>query len=275
MRGSLQLACVAAALCLLRPALNAQFKTASPEVQPQSAQSYPPPYPNQQAPYTIYGQAGAYPGVGGQPDSSVEPDPAADQQHGVARISVIQGDVNVRRGDSGDLVAAVSNAPLVKQDHIQTSPGSRAEVQIDSANIIRLGQNTDLGFADLEYGRYQVQLGDGSIIFRVFRSSGTQVEIDTPSVAIRPAEPGEYRVSVLSDGTTKLSVRSGRAEIDGPRGSEQILAGQAVLVRGNPSDPEFQNTYPASRDQLDDWSQTRDRELGNAQSYRYVDPSIN
>jgi hypothetical protein len=102
-----------------------------------------------------------------------------DPQGSVARLSILQGDVNVKRGDSGDLVAAAINAPLLTQDHLQTSGGSRAEVQLDSANMIRLAPNTDLGFADLEYHRYQVQLGAGSIIYRVLRDSNAQAEVDS------------------------------------------------------------------------------------------------
>src|SRR5438477_7325986 len=58
-------------------------------------------------------------------------DQTTDQQRGVARLSIVQGDVNVKRGDTGELVAAVMNAPVMVQDRVQTSPGSRAEVQLD------------------------------------------------------------------------------------------------------------------------------------------------
>src|SRR5437588_3692622 len=141
--------------------------------------------------------------------------------------------------DNGQLVAAVMNAPLMAQDHLQTSPGSRAEVQLDYGNLIRLAPDTDVGFADLEYHRYQVQLGAGTIVYRVFRNSNAQTEIDTPSIAIRPVGLGEYRISMLDNGTTQITVRSGEVEIFSPRGSHTLAAGHTVLVRGNPSAPEL------------------------------------
>jgi hypothetical protein len=52
-----------------------------------------------------------------------------DAGRGVARLSVINGDVTVRRGDSGDTVAAAINAPLVVQDRVVTGPASRAEIR--------------------------------------------------------------------------------------------------------------------------------------------------
>ncbi len=214
----------------------------------------------------------SYAGNGAAADS--ESDPAADRQHGVARISIAQGDVNVRRGDTGQLEAAAINAPLMASDHLQTSPGSRAEVELDYGNLIRLGPNTDVGFATLQYHRYQMQLGAGTIICRVLRDAGSQAEIDTPSIAVRPLGVGEYRISVTEDGSTQITVRSGQAEIDSPNGSQQLAPGQTTLVRGTPNQAEFQTTSEIGRDQLDDWSANRDRELLASQSYRYVSPDI-
>src|SRR5579875_3275089 len=238
--------------------------------------SYPAaqPYPaGQQYPQGPYPQA-QYPQAPQGDEGGAVPDPAADQQHAAGRLSIIQGDVNVRRGDNGELVAAVMNAPVFTQDHVQTSPGSRAEIELDYANLVRLAPNTDIGFADLAYHRYQLQLGAGTIIYRVLRNANSQAEIDTPSIAIHPLSEGEYRVSVLDDGTTMISVRSGQVEIYSPRGSQRLDAGHTFLVRGNPSDPEFQPTYEPARDQFDDWSAGRDRDLLASQSYRYVSPDI-
>ena len=75
-----------------------------------------------------------------QQDDGPDPDSAS---RSVARLSVMNGDVSVRRGDNGDLVAAALNAPLVVGDRVLTGPNSRAEVQFDSANMIRLAPETE------------------------------------------------------------------------------------------------------------------------------------
>ena len=49
-------------------------------------------------------------------------------QPAVARISAIQGDVSMQRGDSGDWVAATVNTPLEAGDRVSTGNGGRAEV---------------------------------------------------------------------------------------------------------------------------------------------------
>ncbi len=240
-------------------ALRAQY--ANESAPPDQGQQYP------EGPQDAQAQQDAQQGAAGQDDD-------ADRQRGVARLSVAQGDVNVKRGDNGDLVAAVVNAPLMAQDHLQTSPGSRAEVQLDYANMIRLGPNTDLGFADLQYHRYQVQLGAGDIVYRVLRNSNAQAEVDTPSVAVRPTQEGDYRISVLDDGSTQITVRSGALEVNSPQGTQTLQAGRTMLVRGDSSDPQFQMTDAIAPDQLDDWSANRDRQLLASQSYKHVSSDI-
>ncbi|HEY1947122.1 MAG TPA: DUF6600 domain-containing protein [Bryobacteraceae bacterium] len=197
-----------------------------------------------------------------------------DRQHGVARVSIAQGDVNVKRGDTAQLDAVVVNAPLMTHDHLQTSPGSRAEITLDAVNFIRLAPNTDIGFADLQYHRYQAQLGVGTIVLRVIGNSSSQVEVDTPSIALRPLGPGEYRISVFDNGTSQVTVRSGRIEMSGPSGSQTVEAGQSLLVRGDFANPEYQAGAEIARDQFDDWSASRDNELLASQSYHYVSPDI-
>jgi len=252
----------------------AQFSTypGNPPGYPQSQQQYPssvPPSVPQGAPPT-----GMQPAGGGQPGAQGDLNDPEDRRHGVARVSIAQGDVNVKRADNGQLDAAVVNAPLMTHDHLETAPGSRAEVQLDAANFIRLGPNTELGFADLQYRRYQAQLGIGTIILRVTHDTNADVEIDTPSVTLRPLGQGEYRVSVFDNGTSQVTVRSGRLEMYGPSGSQRVDAGQSLLIRGDAANPEFQAGYEIARDQLDDWSATRDNELLSSQSYGYVSPDI-
>ena len=58
-------------------------------------------------------------------DDDTGPDPGSST-HGVARLSIVTGDVSVRRGDSGDYVAAAINAPLVASDAIAIGPSGRA-----------------------------------------------------------------------------------------------------------------------------------------------------
>src|ERR1700693_4105066 len=77
--------------------------------------------------------------VGAQQPPQQPDDDGYAPEHGVARISLVNGDVSVRRVDSGELSAAVMNGPLVVDDFLSTGQNGRAEIQFDFGNMIRVG----------------------------------------------------------------------------------------------------------------------------------------
>jgi hypothetical protein len=206
-----------------------------------------------------------------QQDDAYDPESA---NRSVARISVMNGDVSVRRGDNGDFVAAALNAPLVVGDRILTGPNSRAEVQFDWANMIRLAPDTEVRLAELGDRHYQIQLARGLATFRVLRASEADVEVSTPQVSIRPKNQGVYRLLVRDDGQSEVTARSGDVEIFTPRGVETLHAGQTMQVRGTASDPEFQIVAAYGEDEWDRWNRSRDQSLERAASPRYVNRDV-
>jgi hypothetical protein len=215
------------------------------------------------------------------PPQSDDPDSAPDAPDGqyetgraVARISVINGDVSVRRGDSGDVISGVMNAPVMAGDAILTSSSSRGEVQLDSANMLRFSPNSEVRFAGMDIRNFQIQIASGTVILRVLRPSEAQVELDTPSVAVRALRQGAYRITVREDGTSEITVRSGEAEIASPRGTERLGPGRTMNARGPASDPEFQVTGAIPLDNWDRWNEDRDRYLESSHSYDHVSRDV-
>jgi hypothetical protein len=197
-----------------------------------------------------------------------------DLKRGVARISLINGDVNVRRGDTSDWVAGVVNAPLLTDDRIATGPASRTEVEFDAANALYLGANAELHLAQLEYGRYQMELSHGVATFRMLHQTDVNIEIDTPSVSVRPSRQGSVRIAVNDAGETEVSSRMGDVEVFTPRGSQWVRPGQTLMARGSAADPEFQVVAAAPIDDWDRWCESRDRLQLQSQSQRYVGPGV-
>jgi hypothetical protein len=195
---------------------------------------------------------------------------AGAPERGVARVSIVNGEVSVRRGDSGDWVAAVVNAPVMVEDRVSTGSNSRAEVQFDSANLIRVGANAEIRLAELGLNHYHLQVAHGTVTFRVLRESQARVEVDTPTVSIRPSHIGVYRVYVQGDGQTEITVRMGVLEVATPKGTEQLQAGQTMLARGNPADPEFRIDPAIAQDEWDRWNEQRDQEMLSSPSYSNV-----
>lgn len=199
--------------------------------------------------------------------------PNQGAQRGVARLSIVTGDVWVQRGDSDTRSAGAVNAPLMAGDVVGAAPGGRAEIQFDAANFARLAADSEMRLAELTPGRYQLQVGRGTIMFSQVRESRVQIEIDTPQVAIKPKQKGAYRISVFDD-HAEITVRVGQAEIYTPSGTETLDPGKTMLVRGKPSDPEYQMENAIEQDDFDHWNAGRDQELMRSLSQRRVSPDI-
>lgn len=242
------------------------------------------PFPPQdpaysQGPYSQvpYSQAPYSQGPYSQSPNQTDPNqPLAQDEPGqpVARLSVISGEVSVRRGDSGDWLAAVLNAPLMVEDSISVAPGGQAELQLDYANFVRIAADSEIRISDLSTGRNQIQVARGLVTYRALRDSNVQAEISTPVVAVHPMRLATVRVEVGPDGGTRIVVRRGDAEISTPRGTERVHEGNMMIVRGTPDNPEYQLSSAPPRDGWDNWNDQRDSYLGRAQSNRYVSPDI-
>src|SRR6202044_3035346 len=122
--------------------------------EPQNPQAGPPPQPG--SPQGGPGQAG--PMGNAEPGGPSGEGPAAND-HGVGRISMIHGAVSTQRGDSGDWSAAILNQPVLGGDKVSTGDGGRAEVQLDFANILRLGADSKANVANLTKEKIQIQVG--------------------------------------------------------------------------------------------------------------------
>jgi len=177
---------------------------------------------------------------------------------GVARISLVKGDVGVRHDDAGETVAAVLNAPLVVGDYLTTGDaGSDAELQVDGATLIRVGYSTQLRFAKLDSGERVAQVAQGTVEERVL-PGGTPIVIDAPSISIRPLGPGAYRLGVGDDGSSQVTVRSGKLDILSPQGEQTVTAGHSVNASGDTDKPQIDVIDAIAKDDFDSFNEQRD-----------------
>lgn len=192
---------------------------------------------------------------------------------GVARISLVGGEVTTKRGDSGDWVAARINQPVVEGDSVTTGPGSRAEIQLDYGNLVRLNANSEIEFAALERRKFRIRLAAGSVGYSELRNSEADVDLETPLVAVRPAQNGRYRID-LGAAETVVTVRKGAAEIASVNGLETLSSGKTMIVREGAEGPEFRLSRAEPKDDWDRWAESRDNRLNKSESYRYVSRDI-
>ncbi|HTS07004.1 MAG TPA: FecR domain-containing protein, partial [Candidatus Eisenbacteria bacterium] len=196
--------------------------------------------------------------------------PARTDQ-GVARVSLIHGDVSTQRGDSGDWSAAALNQPMMTGDKVSTGQGARAEMQLDFANTLRLGSNSKANIVNLTQKNIQIQLGEGIASYSVSKDSQAEPEIDTPNVSVHPSHhDGVFRIEVHPDGDTLVIVRKGEAQIATPQGSTEVRAGEMATIRGNADEAQYRIAQAPDRDDFDRWVSDRDHLIEDANSYRHT-----
>jgi hypothetical protein len=199
----------------------------------------------------------------------------ADDTAGVARVSLLNGTVTMQRADSGDTIAAVINAPVMAGDYLSTTTdSSRAEVQLDNANLVRAGSDAQLRFSQLDPTQSTVQVAAGTVELRVLAMTDVHPQVQTPSVAIQPVEAGRYRVTVTGNGATLFTVRSGRADLVTPQGQQTIVAGHSVLVSGPSTDPQIGAAPLVAYDAFDSWNDDRDEFYARVASGPYASSGI-
>jgi FecR protein len=190
---------------------------------------------------------------------------------GVARISLIHGEVSTQRGDSGDWSAAILNQPVMTGDKVSTGDNARTELQLDFANILRLGANSKANIATLTQKDIQIQLAQGIANYTVSKDSEAEPEIDTPNVSVHPAHhDGVFRIEVRPDGDTIVIVRQGEAQIATPQGSTEVRSGEMATIRGDADSAQYKISPAPERDSWDQWNSDRDHLIRNASSWRHT-----
>lgn len=284
-RSCVGLAAMLFVLAMVLP-VGAQNQQAPPPPPPTPQTAPPPPGAGQQDQgYGQYsapddGAPGPGPYGGPQGPGSSGPanggtygttDQAPEAQPGMARISYMSGDVSSQRGDNGDWVAVTVNTPVANGDRVATGQKSRAEIQLDAGDVLRLSDNATAKIANLNRTTIQVQVGQGLVTYNVLRNAQATSEIDTPNAAIHPDGPGEYRILVNSDAETQVTIRSGSADVSTPQGSTHVDQGQLITVAGT-DNPEYKTTSAPGRDDWDSWNNERNHKISSAGSWQKTDP---
>ena len=197
--------------------------------------------------------------------------PAPEEKNGVARVSLIHGDVSTQRGDNSIWSAAALNAPVLAGDRVSTGDKARTELQLDYANMLRLAEHSQANITTLTNSQIQIQLGRGMANYTVLKNSDADAEIDTPNVAIRTERrESSFRVLVTADDHTEVLVRRGEVEVTTPQGGTRVTQGQFITVQGVGDQAQYKIGEAPARDDWDQWNTDRDNMIRNSASRRHT-----
>ena len=189
----------------------------------------------------------------------------------VARVSLITGDVNLKRNGNTDWERVRLNFALVEGDTISTDAQSRVEIQIDARNFVRLGANSVLKIVTLrdEGVALGVVEGTASVRLAKFDRDHEYFEIDAPKSTLAAEKKGLYRIDVSRAGRVRLSARDGgRARIYSETSGFALRDGRtAELIYEGADAGDWEFVAANASDSWDNWVDNRERYL--AQRLRY------
>src|SRR5688572_26292684 len=134
----------------------------------------------------------------------------------VLRISLLKGEVSVKRTGEDEWENARLNAPLVEGDLLATGRDSRLEIQVDARNFVRLGPDSVLRVVTLRDDGIALSLSEGTATVRLarFNKDKEYFELDAPATTVAAGKTGQYRLDVERAGSVRVTVREdGRARI--------------------------------------------------------------
>jgi hypothetical protein len=197
----------------------------------------------------------------------------ADPSSRVGRLSYIQGVVSILPADTRSKiwVPARINLSLIPGDRLWADVNARAEIQLGNA-ALRMQDLTSLRILNLNNRIAQFDVAEGSVVMQVRRIDKNQVyEIDTPQLAFKMTQPGNYRVDVDDAGTsTTVTIRSGKATVYTKNTYYKITKPGSYRYVDN----RFSQVTVYKLDNFDKWSLERERRTSRSISQKYVSVSL-
>ncbi len=206
----------------------------------------------------------------------------------VARITLLSGDVQLRRAGSSEWERAAVNLPLVEGDQLATGRSSRLEIQIDAHNFVRLDESSILSFVTLRDEGIALSLAEGTMTVRLarFDKEREYFEVDAPKTTIAAEKRGLYRIDAgrRSSGETidiRVTVRDGgRARIYSETSGFTLRDGRTarLFFDGAEEGGDWELASASSFDEWDRWITEREDSLAQILKYdrreRYYDNGV-
>lgn len=148
-------------------------------------------------------------------------------------------------------------------DKVSTGADGKAEILLNPGSYVRLAENSSFEFLTTSLDDLQLKLNSGSAMFEVIADDEFKIAVNTPKADFSIISTGVYRVSVLNDGSGKISVWKGKAQV-GDINPTEIKAGkEAIVGDGELVIAKFDRD---EKDALENWSKTRAKDLAKVNS---------
>jgi hypothetical protein len=216
--------------------------------------------------------------MGGMGRGQAETPPANQMYPEIVRLSYVQGDVRLARGQAGKKATgdawekAAVDVPIYSGFSLVTGADGRAEIEFEDASRVYLGENSVLSFIDLSANanlrRTELALVSGvmTIDAQTAQPGGTSVlMVKTPSNGFWLTSPWKafLRVNSYLD-AMELTPLADHTKINTPSGLRDSSYGQKLIFEAGSRVPMLAASGPNAYAAWDDWARARSAEHSEA-----------
>src|SRR5690606_31757613 len=126
-------------------------------------------------------------------------------------------------------------------------------------SYLRVAENSSFEFKTTGLEDLQIAVIRGSVILEVYAANDFRVSVSTPKDSYDLIQTGVYRVDVGADGSGRIEVWKGKAEV-----GEETLKGGRTAVTTLDGDTSIAKFDRDERDDFETWSRARAKELAKA-----------
>ncbi len=184
----------------------------------------------------------------------------------VARISFVQGGVQLMTGQGSDFQQAVSNMPILDGSRLQTGADGQVEVEFGDGSVARLTPNSALQFDHLGDDQVHMQQlgGLGYYEFNVGESH-PPFTVQFGNVSFQPSASSIVRLAL--DTGWEVAVVSGSVQVQGD-GIPGVAVAENQTMHGgsDPNGAPYEVAQGINGDSWDNWNEDRDQGIAQEAS---------
>ena len=168
-----------------------------------------------------------------------------------ARITSIQGQVEVQKSGAADWQVALQDHKLQNGDKVKTGPGAQATITLDEGSAIAVSENSELSVQNMVTDS---ESGNSDSILAILKGElkaditplklGSHFAIETPLV-IATVVGTTFNIGLGADGSVTVTTESGSVSLDS-QGENQFTAtvdgGDSITIFQNPATGEIRIT---------------------------------
>jgi hypothetical protein len=190
---------------------------------------------------------------------------AQDAASNVARVSFVQGSVQLLAGQGSDFQQAVMNMPVVEGAQLQTGGDGQAEVEFGDGSVARLTPNSSLQFGHLGMDQVQLQQTAGLAYYEFNVGDGhPPFSVQFANATVQATANTIMRIGL--DAGWDVAVINGSVNLEGLGPSAPIGENQSARSGADPNGAPYTVAQGINGDSWDNWNQDRDQAIAQEAS---------